>query len=156
MLGESLGAGAMGLVADSLNFAEDAGPVNWVGAIEDVGDEAVEEAAGDMGEEVVVPDGVAEEAADGFCFEGAEDEDAVRGAEDGVEGDGGELDEAEGEVWDEGPEKVEGGGVAEESGELGAEIPDFAVLGEDDGEDDWERFGVAEEADPFTGATVSD
>jgi hypothetical protein len=32
---------------------------------------------------------------------------------------------------------------------LGAEIPDFAVLGEDDGEDDWEGLGVAEEADPF-------
>jgi hypothetical protein len=29
------------------------------------------------------------------------------------------------------------------------EIPDFAVLGEDDGDDDWEGFGVAEEADPF-------
>jgi len=52
MLGESHGAGAVGLVADTLNFAEDAGPVNWVGAVEDVGDEAVEEAAGDMGEEV--------------------------------------------------------------------------------------------------------
>ncbi len=92
MLGESHGAGAVGLVADTLNFAEDEGPVKWVGAIEDVGDEAVEEAAGDMGEEVVVPDGVAEEAADGFGFEGAEDEDAVGGAADGVEGDGGELD----------------------------------------------------------------
>ena len=45
-----------------------------------------------MGEEVVVPDGIAEEAADGFCFEDAEDEDAVGRAADGVEGDGGELD----------------------------------------------------------------
>jgi len=52
-----------------------------------------------MGEEVVVPDGVAEETADGFGFEDAEDEDAVGRAADGVEGDGGELDEAEGEVW---------------------------------------------------------
>jgi hypothetical protein len=102
MLGESHGAGAVGLVTDTVNSAEDAGPVNWVGAIEDVGDEAVEEATGDMGEEVVVPDGVAEETADGFCFEGAEDKDAVGGAADGVEGDGGELDEAEGEVWEEG------------------------------------------------------
>jgi hypothetical protein len=50
MLGESHGAGAVGLVADTSNFAEDAGSVNWVGAVEDVGDEAVEEAAGDMGE----------------------------------------------------------------------------------------------------------
>jgi hypothetical protein len=71
MLGESHGAGAVGLVADTVDFAEDAGPVNWVGAIEDVGDEAVEEATGDMGEEVVVPDGVAEETADGFGFEDA-------------------------------------------------------------------------------------
>ena len=89
MLGESHGAGAVGLVADTVNSAEDAGPVNWVGAIEDVGDEAVEETTGDMGEEVVVPDGVAEETADGFGFEGAEDEDAVGGAADGVKGDGG-------------------------------------------------------------------
>ena len=49
MLGESHGAGAVGLVAHTVNFAEDAGPVNWVGAIEDVGDEAVEEAAGRHG-----------------------------------------------------------------------------------------------------------
>ena len=49
MLGESHGAGAVGLVAHAVNFAEDAGPVNWVGAIEDVGDEAVEEAAGRHG-----------------------------------------------------------------------------------------------------------
>jgi hypothetical protein len=89
MLGESHGAGAVGLVAHTVNFAEDAGPVNWVGAIEDVGDEAVEETAGDIGEEVVVPDGIAEETADGFGFEDAEDEDAVGGASDGVEGDGG-------------------------------------------------------------------
>ncbi len=149
MLGESHGAGAVGLVADTVNSAEDAGPVNWVGAIEDVGDEAVEETTGDMGEEVVVPDGVAEETADGFCFEGAEDENAVGGAADGVEGDGGELDKAEGEVGQEGAEEVERGGVAEEGGELGAELPDSAVLGEDDGEDDREGFGVAEEADPF-------
>ncbi len=66
MLGESHGGGAVGLVADTFNSAEDEGPVKWVGAIKDVGDEAVEEAAGDMGEEVVVPDGVVEEAADGF------------------------------------------------------------------------------------------
>ncbi len=32
---------------------------------------------------------------------------------------------------------------------MGIEIPDFAVLGEDDGDDDREGFGVAEEADPF-------
>jgi len=149
MLGESHGAGAVGLVADSIDSAEDAGPVNWVGAIEDVGDEAVEETAGDIGEEVVVPDGVAEETADGFCFEHAEDEDAVGRAADGVEWDGGELDEAEGEVWEEGSEEVQCGGVAEEGGELGAELPDSAVLSEDDREDDREWFGVAEEADPF-------
>jgi hypothetical protein len=107
MLGESHGAGAVGLVADAVDFAEDAGPVNWVGAIEDVGDEAIEETAGDVGEEVVVPDGVAEETADGFGFEGAEDEDAVGRAADGVEWDGGELDEAEGEVGQEGAEEVE-------------------------------------------------
>jgi hypothetical protein len=82
-----------------LNSAEDAGPVNWVGAGEDEADEAVEEAAGDVGEEVVVPDGIAEETADGVGFEDAEDEDAVGRAADGVEGDGGELDEPEGEVW---------------------------------------------------------
>jgi hypothetical protein len=32
---------------------------------------------------------------------------------------------------------------------LGTELPDFAVLSEDDGEDDREGFGVAIEADPF-------
>jgi hypothetical protein len=100
LLGESHGAGAEGWVADTVNFADEVGPVNWVGAGEEEADEAVEEATGDMGEEVVVPDGVAEETADGFGFEDAEDEDAVGGAADGVEGDGGELDEAEGEVWD--------------------------------------------------------
>ena len=104
LLGESHGAGAECLVADTVNFADEVGPVNWVGACEEEADETVEEAAGDMGEEVVVPDGVAEEETDGFGFEGAEDEDAVGGAADGVEGDGGELDEAEGEVWEEGSE----------------------------------------------------
>jgi hypothetical protein len=99
LLGEIHGAGAVGLVADTLNFADEVGPVNWAGAGEEEADEAVEQATGDMGEEVVVPDGVAEETADGFCFEGAEDEDAVGRAADGVEGDDGELDEAEGEVW---------------------------------------------------------
>jgi hypothetical protein len=92
MLGENHGAGAVGLIADTVRSAEDAGPVNWVGAGEDVGDEAVEETAGDVGEEVVVPDGVAEETADGFGFEDAEDEDAVGRAVNGVEGDGVELD----------------------------------------------------------------
>ena len=106
LLGESHGAGAECWVADTVNFADELGPVNWVGACEEEADETVEEAAGDMGEEVVVPDGVVEEAADGFGFEGAEDEDAVGGAADGVERDGGELDEAEGEVWDEWPEEV--------------------------------------------------
>jgi hypothetical protein len=100
LLGESHGAGAEGWVANTVNFADEVGPVNWVGAGEEEADEAVEEAAGDMGEEVVVPDGVAEETADGFGFEDAEDEDAVGRAADGVEGDGGELDEAEGEVGD--------------------------------------------------------
>jgi len=149
LLGESHGAGAEGWVADTMNFADEVGPVNWVGAGEEEADEAVEEATGDMGEEVVVPDGVAEETADGFGFEDAEDEDAVGRAADGVEGDGGELDEAEGKIGQEGAEEVERGGVAEEGGELGAEFPDSAVLGEDDGEDDREGFGVAVEADPF-------
>jgi hypothetical protein len=89
LLGESHGAGAEGWVADTVDFADEVGPVNWVGAGEEEADEAVEEAAGDMGEEVVVPDGVAEETADGFGFEDAEDEDAVGRAADGVEGDGG-------------------------------------------------------------------
>ena len=89
LLGESHGAGAEGWVADTVNFADEVGPVNWVGAGEEEADEAVEEAAGDVGEEVVVPDGIAEETADGFGFEDAEDEDAVGGAADGVEGDGG-------------------------------------------------------------------
>ena len=71
LLGESHGAGAEGWVANGLNFADESGPVNWVGAGEEEADEAVEEATGDMGEEVVVPDGVAEETADGFGFEGA-------------------------------------------------------------------------------------
>ena len=89
LLGEGHGAGAEGWVANGLNFADESGPVNWVGAGEEEANEAVEEAAGDIGEEVVVPDGVAEETADGFGFEDAEDEDAVGGASDGVEGDGG-------------------------------------------------------------------
>ena len=56
---------------DTVNFADEVGPVNWVGAGEEEADEAVEEAAGDIGEEVVVPDGIAEETADGFGFEDA-------------------------------------------------------------------------------------
>jgi hypothetical protein len=107
LLGESHGAGAEGWVANTVNFADEVGPVNWVGAGEEEADEAVEEATGDIGEEVVVPDGVAEETADGVGFEDAKDEDAVGGAADGVEGDGGELDEAEGEVGEEGAEEVE-------------------------------------------------
>ncbi len=104
LLGEGHGAGAEGWVANGLNFADESGPVNWVGAGEEEADEAVEEAAGDVGEKVVVPDGVAEETADGFGFEDAKDKDAVGRAADGVEGDGGELDEAEGEVGEEGSE----------------------------------------------------
>ena len=71
LLGESHGAGAEGWVADTVNFADEVGPVNWVGAGEEEADEAVEETAGDVGEEVVVPDGIAEETADGFGFEDA-------------------------------------------------------------------------------------
>ena len=52
LLGEGHGAGAEGWVANGLNFADESGPVNWVGAGEEEANEAVEEAAGDMGEEV--------------------------------------------------------------------------------------------------------
>jgi hypothetical protein len=49
MLGESHGTGAVGLVADPIDSAEDVGPVNWIGAGENVGNEALEDTAGYIG-----------------------------------------------------------------------------------------------------------
>ena len=46
-------------------------------------------------------------------------------------------------VWDGAEAEIEGGVVTEKGGELSFELPDSAVLGEDEGEDDWEGFGIA-------------
>jgi len=66
--------------------------VNGVAAVH-VADGEVKGVEKDHAEEFVVPDRVGEELAGTFGLEEAEDEDAVGGAADGIEGKGGELDE---------------------------------------------------------------
>ena len=64
--------------------------VNGVAAAH-VSDGEVKGVEKDHAEEFVVPDRGAEELAGAFGLEDTEDEDAVGGAADGVEGEGGEL-----------------------------------------------------------------
>jgi hypothetical protein len=65
--------------------------VNGVAAVH-VADDEVERIDENHAEEFFVPDRVGEELAGTFGFEDTEGEDAVGGAADGVEGEGGELD----------------------------------------------------------------
>ena len=91
-LGEGHGAGAVGFRTDRFDFMEEGIVVNGVAAVH-VADDEVEGVEKDHAEEFVVPDRVAEEFAGTFGLEDAEDEDAVGGAADGIEGEGCELDE---------------------------------------------------------------
>ena len=81
----------MGFGTDRFDFMEEGIVVNGVAAVH-VADGEVECLDEDHGEESVVPDRGAEEFAGAFGFEESEGEDAVGGAADGVEGEGGELD----------------------------------------------------------------
>jgi hypothetical protein len=65
----------------------------------------------------------------------------VEGAEFFGIGDG--FDGVAEAVGDGAEAEIEGGVVTEKGGELSFELPDSAVLGEDEGEDDWEGFGIA-------------
>ena len=91
-LGESHGGGAVGFKTDGFDFMEEGIVVNGVAAVH-VADGEVKGVEKDHAEEFVVPDRVGEELAGTFGLEEAEDEDAVGGAADGIEGKGGELDE---------------------------------------------------------------
>jgi len=102
-LGEGHGGGAVGFGTDGFDFMEEGVIVNGVAAVH-VADCEVKGVEKDHAEEFVVPDRGAEELAGAFGLEDTEDEDAVGRAANGVEGEGGELDEAEEEVWDEGSE----------------------------------------------------
>jgi hypothetical protein len=90
-LGEGHGGGAVGFGTDGFDFMEEGVIVNGVAAAH-VSDSEVKGVEKDHAEEFVVPDRGAEELAGAFGLEDTEDEDAVGGAADGVEGEGGELD----------------------------------------------------------------
>jgi hypothetical protein len=90
-LGEGHGGGAVGFGTDGFDFMEEGIIVNGVAAAH-VSDSEVKGVEKDHAEEFVVPDRGAEELAGAFGLEDTEDEDAVGGAADGVEGEGGELD----------------------------------------------------------------
>jgi hypothetical protein len=89
-LGEGHGCGAVGFGTDGFDFMEEGVIVNGVAAAH-VSDSEVKGVEKDHAEEFVVPDRGAEELAGAFGLEDTEDEDAVGGAADGVEGEGGEL-----------------------------------------------------------------
>ena len=110
--------------------------VNGVAAVH-VADDEVEGVEKDHAEEFVVPDRVGEELAGAFGLEDTEHEDAVGGAADGLEGEGGELDEFVEEVGQVAAHGVVRAGEAEERGEAGVDVPDAAVLCDDDGDDLW-------------------
>ncbi|RFC50355.1 MAG: hypothetical protein DVB22_002114 [Verrucomicrobia bacterium] len=90
-LGESHGGGAVGFRTDGFDFMEKGIVVNGVAAVH-VADGEVKGVEKDHSEEFVVPDRVGEELAGAFGLEDTEHEDAVGGAADGLEGEGGELD----------------------------------------------------------------
>jgi hypothetical protein len=90
-LGEGHGGGAVGFGTDGFDFMEEGVIVNGVAAVH-VADDEVERIDENHAEEFFVPDRVGEELAGTFGFEDTEGEDAVGGAADGVEGEGGELD----------------------------------------------------------------
>jgi len=90
-LSEGHGGTAVGFGTDGFDFTEEAVIVNGVAAVH-VADDEVEGVDEHHCEEFFVPDRVAEEFAGAFGFEDTEGEDAVGGAADGIEGEGGELD----------------------------------------------------------------
>ncbi len=152
-LGEGHGGGAVGFGTDGFDFMEEGVIVNGVAAVH-VADGQMESVEDDHAEEFVVPDRVAEELAGAFGFEESEDEDAVWGAADGIEGEGGELDEFVEEVWQVAAHGVLGPGEAEERGEAGIDVPDGAVLRDDDGDD--LRIGRAVVGDLFPAVPDAD
>ena len=121
-------------VCDFLEFPAEGGLVNV--PVEDVAHEHFEGSGGDFDHERLVPDGVAEEFAEFFGLEGAEGEDAHRGAEDFVEGHFEQLDESElevGRVFSKGVDEAFRGLYEIEKARGG--FPGFVVLGEDERED---------------------
>jgi len=112
-----------------------------VGA-EDVADEEFEGFARQLTEQGLIPDGIAEEFGDALGFHDSQGHDAGRGAPDGIKGQGGELNDAKGEVGKEG-QKV--GSVVrrqiQQTGEPDGDGPDFGILGEDDRQDNREGLG---------------
>jgi hypothetical protein len=135
-LGEGHGCGTVGFGTDGFDFMEEGVIVNGVAAVH-VADDEVEGVDENHGEEFFVPDRVAEEFAGTFGFEDTEGEDAVGGAADGIERDGGELDEFVEEVGEIAAHGVVWAGEAEERGKGRVDVPDAAVLCEDDGDDLW-------------------
>lgn len=92
---------------------------------------------GEVKQQVLVPDEVAEEIADLLGLEEAKGEGAENSAGDFIEGKFGQLDQAEGEIRDEAGE-VGVNGVSrqvEEGVEARGEGPGLVVLGQDDGDD---------------------
>ncbi len=135
-LSERHGGGAVGFGTDGLDFMEEGVIVNGV-AVVHVADDEVERVDENLGEDFFVPDRVGEELAGTFGFEDTEGEDAVGGAADGVEGEGGELNEFVEEVGEIAAHGVVWACEAEERGEGRIDVPDAAVLSEDGGDDLW-------------------
>ena len=152
-LGEGHGCGAVGFGTDGFDSMEEGIIVNGVAAAH-VADCEVKGVEKDHAEEFVVPDRGAEELAGAFGLEDTEDEDAVWRAADGVEGEGGELDEFVEEIRQVAAHGVVGAGEAEERGEAGVDVPDAAVLCEDDRHD--LRIGRAIVGDLFPAVPDAD
>jgi len=134
LLGEGHGCGAVGFRTNGFNFMDEGIVVNGVAAVH-VADREVKGVEKNHAEEFVVPDRVAEELAGAFGLEDAEDEDPVGSAADGIEGEGGELDEFVEEIGQIPAHRIVRPGEAEKRSQARINVPDAAVLGDDDRDD---------------------
>ena len=135
-LGEGHGCSAVRFRTNRFYFMEEGIIVNGVAAAH-VPDGKVEGVEKNHSEEFVVPDRVAEELAGAFGLEDTEDEDAIGSAADGVKRDGCKLDEFVEEIGHVPAHRIVCPGEAEERGKARINVPDAAVLCDDDGDNLW-------------------
>ena len=94
-----------------------------------------------MYEKEFVPNGIIQECANALGFKGAQGQDAHGRAEDFIEGNAVEFDEAVRKIWRMGREIFcEIGGSLDKVGELNGCLPWFIALGQHDGDDGREFF----------------
>jgi hypothetical protein len=135
-LGEGHGCSAVRFRTNRVYLMEEGIIVNGVAAAH-VPDGKVEGVEKNHSEEFVVPDRVAEELAGAFGLEDTEDEDAIGSAADGVKRDGCKLDEFVEEIGHVPAHRIVCPGEAEEQGKARINVPDAAVLCDDDGDNLW-------------------